>query len=115
MYKQNNFLQITDPERHLINSELVLLRSPPCILLTGLSIVFVHGLHGQSGQTWRGVDNSAWPQHLLPEDIPFARIFTFGFSVITAVKDLSANVQSTLCSHLEEFGKYDKVRKDVLP
>ena len=43
-----------------------------------LSIVFVHGLTGNRESTWTWADN-LWPQTLLPEKIPGARIMTFGY------------------------------------
>ena len=88
-------------------SECVLLSSLLFKLLIDPSIVFVHGLHDRSEQTWQGVDHSTWPQHLLPQDIPFARISTFGFSVIGAVDKTSANDSSDLCQYLEKLLEQD--------
>ncbi|KAK2757560.1 Serine active site containing protein 1 [Arachnomyces sp. PD_36] len=43
-----------------------------------VDIVFVHGLHGDSRNTWK--DGSVfWPADLLPANVPDARILTFGY------------------------------------
>lgn len=64
-----------------------------CIILTTLiptreqhSIVFVHGLMGDRVRTWTsapGPYNETsvfWPQDLLPEQCPSARILSFGYN-----------------------------------
>ncbi|KAH6880446.1 hypothetical protein B0T10DRAFT_581738 [Thelonectria olida] len=43
-----------------------------------VDIVFVHGLEGGPESTWTR-DEVFWPRHLLPNDFPKARIFTFGY------------------------------------
>ena len=43
-----------------------------------LSIVFVHGLTGDRESTWT-CNNILWPETLLPNKLPKARIMTFGF------------------------------------
>jgi pimeloyl-ACP methyl ester carboxylesterase len=47
--------------------------------LTAISIVLVHGLTGNRDKTWTHSNGTFWSQHLLPEDIPNARIMTFGY------------------------------------
>ena len=44
-----------------------------------VDLVFVHGLSHNWQSTWNE-DGLSWIQHLLPNDIPHARIFTCGFS-----------------------------------
>ena len=44
------------------------------------SVIFVHGLTGGQLSTWTAPGASApWPSLLLPDDIPDARISTFGY------------------------------------
>jgi protein SERAC1 len=41
--------------------------------------VFVHGLNGDMRKTWTD-DELFWPKTLLPDDVPKARILTFGYN-----------------------------------
>ena len=42
-------------------------------------IVFVHGLGGHWRETWTHDNNTFWPQDLLPNDVPGAHIFSYGY------------------------------------
>ena len=45
-----------------------------------VDIVFVHGLNGNPYKTWMEPEKGVyWPVHLLPKDVPNARIMTFGY------------------------------------
>ena len=44
-----------------------------------LDIVAVHGLQGDAFKTWEHENGSIWIRDFLPNDVPFARIFTFGY------------------------------------
>lgn len=51
------------------------------------SIVFIHGLTGGWEKTWTDKSTSEscfWPKELLPEDLPEARIFTYGYDAKVA-------------------------------
>jgi protein SERAC1 len=49
-------------------------------MLTQQSIVFLHGLGGDSRATWRAQDSQQpWPQQLLPPKLPLARIMSYGY------------------------------------
>jgi hypothetical protein len=70
------------------------------------SVVFVHGLTGGLKKTWTHEDGTFWPQDLLPNDFPKARIMTFGYDAdITHVfGQVSTNTLrdhgKTLCTNL---------------
>ncbi|KAL8644527.1 MAG: hypothetical protein Q9210_007210, partial [Variospora velana] len=47
-------------------------------------IIFNHGLTGNRSSTWRDPKTGTiWPQDLLPDDRPKARIFTFGALLVS--------------------------------
>jgi pimeloyl-ACP methyl ester carboxylesterase len=59
---------------------LSILYEPTAGLNATVDIVFVHGLTGDSHDTWFHRDeNSYWPGDLLPWDMPYARILSFGY------------------------------------
>lgn len=62
------------------NLGLQVLYEPPTGLAAIVDIVFVHGLTGNAYDTWfhRG-HQVHWPSQLLKEDIPDARILSFGY------------------------------------
>ena len=46
-----------------------------------LDIVAIHGLGGHPRDTWMDKElNIAWLEDLLPEDLPNARVFTYGYN-----------------------------------
>jgi alpha-beta hydrolase superfamily lysophospholipase len=47
------------------------------------SIVAVHGLNGHSEKTWTADNGINWLRDLLPEDLPNARIFSWGYDANT--------------------------------
>jgi len=49
------------------------------LLTFNKSIVFVHGLTGNREKTWTHRNSTFWPGALLSQDIPRARIMTFGY------------------------------------
>lgn len=44
------------------------------------SIVLVAGLGGDYIKTWEANDNTLWPKHLLPKDIPGIRVLSFQYN-----------------------------------
>ncbi|KFY40830.1 hypothetical protein V495_05241 [Pseudogymnoascus sp. VKM F-4514 (FW-929)] len=56
------------------------LYAPPSGLTPAVDIVFLHGLTGNAYNTWyHDASQIHWPNKLLKEDIPDARILTFGY------------------------------------
>jgi hypothetical protein len=51
--------------------------------LTLRSIVVVHGLNGHRDKTWEAANGVHWLRDLLPNDIPKARIFCWGYDANT--------------------------------
>ena len=47
------------------------------------SIVAIHGLNGHQDKTWTAVNDVQWLRDLLPNDIPTARIFCWGYNANT--------------------------------
>ena len=78
--------------------EYVSLGSP--VVFTNIdSIVFVHGLTGNRLTTWTHNGNQEpWPELLLKDDIPNARILTFGYDA-NVVNWLSAASQNRIREH----------------
>jgi hypothetical protein len=48
-----------------------------------LSIVAVHGLNGHRDETWTAANGKHWLRDLLPNDLPHARIFCWGYDANT--------------------------------
>lgn len=44
-----------------------------------LDIIFVHGLNGDSKNTWTHKNGTFWPRDLLPTSMPGSRIYSYGF------------------------------------
>jgi hypothetical protein len=64
------------------------------LLALSISIVFVHGVTGHREHTWStGKDTRAWPETLLPEVLPDARILSFGYdaTVVGLRSGISSN------------------------
>ena len=65
------------------------------------SIVFVHGLNGNSIKSWTstGQKSPCWPKDFLPKRFPFARIMTFGYAA-NVVSDTSEGRIATFAENL---------------
>lgn len=67
------------------------------------SIVFVHGLFGNRVNTWTK-NGVLWPKQLLGEDLPKARIFTFGYDADVTKFNLDQEVtKGTMESHAADL------------
>lgn len=78
------------------------------------SIIFIHGLNGNRKSAWTKEDKRGecfWPEDLLPDDIPDARIAVWGYDADVVSKKLLEGVSTngieqhaeTLCSDITNF------------
>ena len=67
------------------------------------SIVFIHGLTGGRESTWTAKGAAAcWPEVFLPNDLPDARIITYGYDA-DVVNFWSMASQNTVGDHGQKF------------
>lgn len=58
-----------------------------------IDVVAVHGLQGDSYQTWTHENGTMWLESILPDKIPYARIMTFGYSSTVAFSSSAAQLE----------------------
>jgi Putative serine esterase (DUF676) len=58
-----------------------------------IDVVAVHGLQGDSYQTWTHENGTMWLESILPDKIPYARIMTFGYNSIIAFSSSEAKLE----------------------
>ena len=64
-------------------------------------IVFVHGLRGDAIDTWSN-HGVCWPRDLLPQDLPYTRIITWGYdSTIANTKSFASH--NTIFGHAQNL------------
>jgi hypothetical protein len=66
-----------------------------------LSIVVIHGLDGHREKSWTSKNGTMWLRDLLPEDIPNARILTYGFDADT--RSFTQTSTHNIFRHAEAF------------
>lgn len=67
------------------------------------SIVFIHGLTGGRESTWTATGAAAcWPELLLSNDLPEARVITYGYDA-DVVNLWSMASQNTVGDHSQKF------------
>ncbi|KAK7973451.1 hypothetical protein PG988_007585 [Apiospora saccharicola] len=78
-----------------------------------VDIIFVHGLRGSSLNTWsRG--EICWPRDLLKDDLPEARVFTFGWDSMIANATSYAS-QDSLFGHAGTLLEGEVIHRLCLP
>lgn len=70
----------------------------PCYVVHKLtlsfhSIVIIHGLNGDATKSWTNPETKAfWPKDFLPDDVPEARVLTFGYNADAAFGNTTADI-----------------------
>lgn len=79
---------------------------------TGVDIVFVHGLRGSAYRTWSKGD-ICWPRDLLRNDIPRARVITWGYDSGVARFFTYASRESIFGHADTLLGDLARLRRDI--
>ena len=80
---------------------------------TGVDIVFVHGLRGSAYRTWSKGD-ICWPRDLLKDDIPRARVITWGYDSDVA-NFFSYASKESIFGHADTLlGDLARLRQDIV-
>ena len=85
-------------------------------VLIASSLVFVHGLRGDKIDTWKH-GSIVWPRDLLKEDVPNARIMTYGYDA-NVMNFFSNASQSSIFQHainlLEDLQRKRRSQDEVI-
>ncbi|KAG8846226.1 hypothetical protein FRB91_001059, partial [Serendipita sp. 411] len=68
-----------------------------------VDIISIHGLDGHREQSWTADDGTMWLRDLLPEDIPNARILSYGYDADT--RSFSRTSTQNIFRHAEAFAE----------
>ncbi|KAG9029304.1 hypothetical protein FS842_004595, partial [Serendipita sp. 407] len=68
-----------------------------------VDIIAIHGLDGHREQSWTAEDGTMWLRDLLPEDIPNARILSYGYDADT--RSFSRTSTQNIFRHAEAFAE----------
>ncbi|KAG8840603.1 hypothetical protein FRB91_005902 [Serendipita sp. 411] len=68
-----------------------------------VDIVAIHGLDGHREQSWTAEDGTIWLKDLLPNEIPNARIISYGYDADT--HSFSRTSTQTIFRHAEAFAE----------
>ncbi|OCK79674.1 hypothetical protein K432DRAFT_354452 [Lepidopterella palustris CBS 459.81] len=82
-------------------------------------IVAVHGLNGDSKNTWtNSKTNAFWLQDFLPQDLPNARVMTFGYNASAAFGNTTADIidhaKSLLSSLVDKREEADELSRPIV-
>ncbi|KAG8797716.1 hypothetical protein FRC16_008589, partial [Serendipita sp. 398] len=66
-----------------------------------VDIIAIHGLDGHRENSWTADDGTMWLRDLLPDDVPNARILTYGYDAYT--RSFSQTSTKTIFHHAEAF------------
>lgn len=77
-----------------------------------VDIVAIHGLNGDAYTTWQHENGVLWLRDLLPQSLPSARVFTYGYpselvftKSVATLRDYSRNLLTSLNNLCEEKGR----------
>ena len=89
-------------------------------LFYDFSVVAVHGLGGDAIDTWTHPESNAfWLKDFLPQQVPGARILTFGYNAAAAFSDSTAEVidhaKSLLASLVDKREEAEVLAGQVCP
>lgn len=82
-------------------------------------IVAVHGLYGDPKSTWTSPQTNAfWLKDFLPQDVPNARVMTFGYNTDAAFGNTTAEIidyaKSLLSSLIDKREQVDELRRPLI-
>lgn len=75
-------------------------------------------MQGHAYKTWQHENGSLWLRDFLPADVPFARIFTFGYESTVAFSNSVSKLEDKALDLLNQLSverKSDNAAKDVRP
>ena len=69
-----------------------------------IDVVAVHGLQGDAYKTWKHSNGTLWLRDLLPDDVPSARIMTFGYDSTVAFSNSVVRIEDKALDLLNRLG-----------
>lgn len=69
-----------------------------------VDVVAVHGLMGDAFESWTHENRKMWLKDFLVEDVPFARIMTFGYDSAVAFSKSAGNIEDNALTLLNQLG-----------
>ena len=78
-----------------------------------VDIVAVHGLGGHPYKTWTHEDGTLWLRDIAPQQLPGARIYTFGYDSAFAFSQGTGNVRDFARSLLEAI-RLERAHQEVI-